>query len=141
VKDPFGRLSPIEITPHEINRLAESYTQVGIKEIKINGVEPLLRDDLVDIIQRLSTIPEIEDISLTTNGTLLASKAEALKQAGLKRVNISLDSLVDETYTQITRTSFFEQAQKGFFAAKNAGLEPIKLNMVVLNGINSDHYM
>jgi cyclic pyranopterin phosphate synthase len=126
------------MTPKEIHTLVEASTQIGIKKIKITGGEPLLREDLIDIVQRISTIPEIEEISMTTNGTLLASKAVALKKAGLKRVNISLDSLVDETYTQITRTNFFDQAQKGFFAAKKAGLEPIKLNMVVLNGINSD---
>jgi cyclic pyranopterin phosphate synthase len=165
VKDPFGRevnnlrisvtqrcnqyciychregqteFSSNEMTPQEIFQIADASTEIGIKKIKLTGGEPLLRKDLVEIVKLLSTIQEIVDISLTTNGTLLATKAESLKKAGLSRVNISLDSLVDETYTKITRTNFFEQAKKGFFAAKKAGLEPIKLNMVILNGINSD---
>jgi cyclic pyranopterin phosphate synthase len=122
----------------EIAAFARIAAQAGIREIRLTGGEPLARLGLPDLVAMLSAIPGIEDISLTSNGLLLEKYAGALKQAGLKRVNISLDSLRPKRYDRITRGGSFEQAWRGILAAEAAGLTPIKLNAVAIRGFNDD---
>jgi cyclic pyranopterin phosphate synthase len=105
----------------------------GIKSVKFTGGEPLLRSDLVQIVR---AVPEGMESSLTTNGTCLATLASDLKDAGLRRVNVSLDSLNHETYKKITGSDRLSDVLEGIQAALDVGLTPVKLNMVVLSGIN-----
>jgi GTP 3',8-cyclase len=114
----------------EILRVAEKF---DIKSVKFTGGEPLLRSDIVDII---GSVPDSMESSITTNGTLLAGYAADLKKAGLSRVNVSIDSLNPETYKAITGSDRLSDVLEGIDAALHAGLTPIKLNMVLLEGIN-----
>ncbi|MHA1917637.1 MAG: GTP 3',8-cyclase MoaA [Candidatus Ranarchaeia archaeon] len=127
----------IEMTPDEMKKITEAAVAVGVKKIKITGGEPLVRKDIVEIVEKISKVQGIQEISMTTNGTLLKDKVAELKEAGLKRVNISLDSLNEKIYSKITKTNFFNKVIKGFFAARKANLTPIKLNMVYLNELNT----
>lgn len=109
---------------------------LGVRELRLTGGEPLVRHDLVDIIAALRRNHPALPISLTTNGVGLAKKAAALKAAGLTRINVSLDSLHEETFTQLTRRPFLDQVLAGVDAAWAAGLGPVKLNAVLMRGIN-----
>ena len=129
-KNPEQELSAEQIA--EILRVAQSF---GIRSVKFTGGEPLLRPDLARIIR---SVPPGMEASLTTNGTLLADRAQKLKDAGLKRVNISLDTLDPERYERIAGKPMLGEALDGIDAALKAGLTPVKLNMVVLSGINED---
>ena len=129
-KEPEEPLSAAEIA--EILKVAEHF---GIRSVKFTGGEPMLRTDLLEIIQ---SVPAGMESSLTTNGTRLAGLAADLKQAGLRRVNVSIDSLNHETYKKITGTDKLDDVLEGITAALETGLTPVKLNMVVLAGIN-DH--
>ena len=122
----------------EIATVARAAAEMGIKKIRLTGGEPLVRLGLADLVKMLSQIEGIDDIALTTNGTLLKKYASELKNAGLKRVNISLDSLKKERYQQITRTGKLDDAMDGIAFAKEIGLNPVKINMVVIRGINDD---
>jgi GTP 3',8-cyclase len=126
---PRGRLSREETA--RITRVASS---LGIGKVKLTGGEPLTRPDLPDIIADIA--PLFKDVSLTTNGTLLAPLAERLKAAGLHRVNVSLDSVDGPTYARMTGTDRLADAVEGVRAARQAGLSPVKLNMVVVRGQN-----
>jgi cyclic pyranopterin phosphate synthase len=126
------------LTDDEIVRIVQAAASLGIKKIRLTGGEPLVRPGVVDLVSRLSSIPGIQDIGLTTNGILLAKMAQSLARAGLKRVNISLDSLKPERFKQVARYGSFEQAWQGILAAEQAGLSPIKLNAVVIRGVNDD---
>ncbi|HEU4666090.1 MAG TPA: GTP 3',8-cyclase MoaA [Arthrobacter sp.] len=110
--------------------------QLGVRELRLTGGEPLVRHDLVDIIASLRRNHPGLPISMTTNGVGLAKKAAALKTAGLTRINVSLDSLHEETFTQLTRRPFLDQVLAGVDAAWAAGLGPVKLNAVLMRGIN-----
>jgi cyclic pyranopterin phosphate synthase len=127
-KRPGDSLSPEEIA--EILRVAGEF---GIRSVKFTGGEPTLRKDLVEIV---GSVPEAMESSMTTNATLLAEIAEDLKSAGLSRVNVSLDSLDPETYKKITGCDRLGEVLEGIDAALSAGLTPVKLNMVMLKGIN-----
>jgi len=127
---PGGPLSSAEIA--EVLRVAAGF---GIRSIKFTGGEPLLRPDLIEIVR---SVPAGVESSLTTNGTLLAGLAADLKQAGLRRVNVSIDSLDPSTYKKIAGTDRLSDVLEGIDAAVATGLTPVKLNMVVLKGIN-DH--
>jgi GTP 3',8-cyclase len=127
-KSPKDQISAEEIA--EILRVAATFE---IRSVKFTGGEPLLRTDLIDIV---TSVPLAMESSLTTNGTLLADCASALKDAGLRRVNVSLDSLNPETYKKITGIDRLSDVLAGIEAALDAGLTPVKLNMVVLEGIN-----
>jgi GTP 3',8-cyclase len=129
-KSPKEPLSAAEIA--EVLRVAAGF---GIRSVKFTGGEPTLRPDLIDIIRN---VPAGMESSLTTNGTLLAGLASELKQAGLRRVNVSIDSLDPETFRKITGTDRLSDVLEGIDAALRTGLTPVKLNMVVLKGIN-DH--
>jgi GTP 3',8-cyclase len=127
-RTPANTMSAAEIA--EVLRVASKF---NIIHVKFTGGEPLLRDDLEDII---SSVPENMEASLTTNGILLADRADDLKEAGLSRVNVSLDSLNPLTYKRISGSDRLGEVLSGISAALEAGLTPIKLNMVVLRGIN-----
>ena len=125
------------MTAAEIVRIVDiGVGQLGVRELRLTGGEPLVRHDLVDVIAApRSNHPDLP-ISMTTNGVGLAKKAAALKAAGLTRINVSLDSLHEETFTQLTRRPFLDQVLAGVDAAWAAGLGPVKLNAVLMRGIN-----
>jgi cyclic pyranopterin phosphate synthase len=126
------------LTYEEILRIVRVFASEGISKVRLTGGEPLVRKGIVDFISRLSQIKEIKDLSLTTNGLLLKDLAEVLKQAGLKRVNISLDSLKRERFYQITRRDDFDRVWSGIEEALRVGLTPIKINIVAIRGVNED---
>ncbi|WP_339251924.1 GTP 3',8-cyclase MoaA [Paenibacillus sp. FSL P2-0136] len=122
----------------EIAAVVEALAPLGLRKVRLTGGEPLVRKDLEKLVAMISAIPGIEDISLTTNGLMLPAKAAILKQAGLSRVNISLDSLRPDRFSMITRGGDVAKVLKGIEAAEAAGLSPIKLNVVLMKGINDD---
>ena len=123
------------LTKEELIEVLTVFRQMGVKTVKLTGGEPTLRTDLAEII---SSVPEGMEISLTTNGTLLKEKAAALKAAGLSRVNISLDTLKRDRYKKITGRDLLPDVLDGLKAALDAGLTPVKLNVVLLPGFNDD---
>lgn len=125
----------------EIVEVARTAAEQGVKQIRLTGGEPLVRADLPVLVRMLAEIPGIEDISLTTNGVLLDRFAGELAQAGLTRVNISLDTLDAEKFSRVTRGGKLERVLKGIDAAERAGLLPIKINAVAMRGINDDEFM
>lgn len=120
----------------EIYKIVQVAAENGVTEIRLTGGEPLVRADIVELVRMIRSVPQIEDISLTTNAMLLEEYAAPLKQAGLNRVNISLDTLDPENYKKITRIGNFQKVWAGILAAEAAGLQPIKLNTVVIRGVN-----
>lgn len=125
----------------EITRTAEQFAKLGVEKIRITGGEPLLRKNLDQLIARLTAISGINDIALTTNGVLLTRKAEKLKEAGLKRVNISLDAIEDEVFKETNgRGIGTSPVLKGIEAAQKAGLQ-VKINMVVKKGMNDSQIL
>ena len=126
------------LTYEEILRTVRVFATEGISKVRLTGGEPLVRKGIVDFISRLSQVEGIKDLSLTTNGILLKEFAQDLKKAGLKRINISLDSLRKERFCQITRKDDFEQVWAGIEEALTAGFSPIKINMVAIRGLNDD---
>jgi cyclic pyranopterin phosphate synthase len=125
------------MTVDEIVRIAKIAVNLGISRIKLTGGEPLMRKDICEIIKGIAAIPDLKDLSMTTNGAMLAFQAEELRACGLKRVNISLPTLNAEIYAKLTDGKL-ENALEGIKAAVNAGFRPVKLNMVVLNSVNVD---
>ncbi|WP_400164290.1 GTP 3',8-cyclase MoaA [Brevibacillus sp. TJ4] len=124
------------LTFEEITRLTQIFTSLGVQKIRITGGEPLMRRDLPELIRMIRQVEGVEDIAMTTNGSLLPKHAEALKAAGLDRVTVSLDSLDDELFGKINGRGYkVEDVLKGIEAAKAAGLG-IKINMVVQRGVN-----
>lgn len=111
---------------------------LGITKIRITGGEPLVRKGIVDLCRGIAEIPGIEEICMTTNGTLLPTYANALREAGVDRLNISLDTLNPKKYNQITRTGDLSQALEGIRAAKDAGFNDLKINVVLMAGFNDD---
>ena len=142
-KEMFGSNYPFlphdqVLTFEEITRLARIFVSFGVQKIRITGGEPLVRKDLPGLIAMLSKIPDI-DLTMTTNGSLLARNAQALKDAGLNRVSVSLDSLDDEIFKSMNDVDFpVAKVLEGMEAAQKVGLEPIKVNMVVKRGINEN---
>ena len=122
----------------EIADVVRTGAKLGIRKLRITGGEPLVRPNLDQLIAMLSAIPGIEDIALTTNGLLLGKYAQSLKDAGLNRVNISLDTLDPARFRMIARRGELSKVLQGIEAASAASLTPIKLNMVLLKGINED---
>ncbi|MBE3585504.1 GTP 3',8-cyclase MoaA [Desulfofundulus thermocisternus] len=122
----------------EITRVVEAATEVGVKKVRLTGGEPLVRRGITELVRKLAGIPEIDDVALTTNGILLAGKAEQLKAAGLCRVNISLDTLKPERFSFITRGGSLEAVWRGIEKSLEIGLHPVKLNAVVVRGFNDD---
>jgi len=119
----------------EIERFAGVLAKLGIERIRLTGGEPLVRNGLETLVAKLARIEGIRDIAMTTNGLLLADKAAALKQAGLHRLNISLDGLSEETFKKISRREGLSKVLDGIFAAQRAGFEKIRLNAVSIRGL------
>ncbi len=130
------------LTYEEIHTVARAAVGLGINKIRLTGGEPLVRSGLPELIKMLAQIEGIDDISLTTNGTLLSRYAGELKDAGLRRVNVSLDTLKPDRFKQITRLGDnLGEVLEGIEVAKAVGLNPVKLNMVVMAGINDDELL
>ncbi len=125
----------------EILEVVKAAALEGVTEIRLTGGEPLVRKDLVQFVRMLASVPGIQDISLTTNGLLLDRLALPLAEAGLKRVNVSLDTLQPEKFARITRGGSFEKVWEGLLAADAAGLSPLKINAVAMKGINDDEIL
>ena len=126
------------LTYEEIEEVVRVGASLGIKKLRLTGGEPLVRKDVEVLISKLSKIEGIEDIALTTNAYYLANKAKALKEAGLNRVNISLDSLKPERFKEITRGGNIERVLEGIDSAIKVGFSPIKINTVLMKGFNDD---
>jgi len=126
------------LTFEEIERFVRVAVPLGLRKIRLTGGEPLVRRDLHHLVALLAAIPEIEDIGLTTNGLLLADQAQALFDAGLRRVNVSLDALDPVKFQQITRRSGYEQVLAGIREAQRVGFAPVKINAVAIRGITEE---
>jgi cyclic pyranopterin phosphate synthase len=137
------RLSPRSEILHyeEIQAVAQAAAALDINKVRLTGGEPLVRSRLSHLVEILSQIEGIDDIALTTNGMLLKQHAAPLRQAGLRRVNVSLDTLKREKFHRITRHDKLGDVLDGIKAAKEAGLDPVKVNMVVIRGINDDEVL
>lgn len=122
----------------EIVRIVRIAVETGFAHIRLTGGEPLVRKGIVDLVAELARIPGLDDLSMTTNGILLRQYAAPLARAGLRRINISLDTLRPERFRQITRWGNLEDVLAGREAALAAGLRPVKINMVVIRGLNDD---
>lgn len=120
----------------ELLRVVEAAVSLGIKKVRLTGGEPLVRPDVLSIVQGIAALQGVEDLSLTTNGMLLKPLAKSLADAGLQRVNISLDTLDPQKFHKMTRFGDFSRVWEGILAAEEAGLAPIKINSVVVGGFN-----
>jgi cyclic pyranopterin phosphate synthase len=134
---PHGEILSYE----EIQTVVKAAAELGVDKIRLTGGEPLVRADLPKLIKMLSQIEGIRELSLTTNGTLLEKYALELKQAGLSRVNVSLDTLKTDRFQYITRLGGLKHVLDGISAAKKAGFDPVKINAVVMQGINDDEIL
>ena len=126
------------LTLEETARLVRIAAALGIRKIRLTGGEPLLRNDLPLLVRQIAAMPGIEDVSCTTNGYLLAEKAQALVEAGLHRINVSLDTLQENKFAAIARRGNLQTVLNGISAAKQAGLTPLKINCVLMKGMNDD---
>ncbi|HTG83961.1 MAG TPA: GTP 3',8-cyclase MoaA [Gemmatimonadales bacterium] len=122
----------------ELDRLAGIFVSVGVRKIRLTGGEPLLRHGLPDLVHRLASRPELTDLALTTNGILLATQAAQLRDAGLQRLTVSLDTLRPERMLSFARSSKHGDVLAGITAARDAGFPPVKLNSVIVRGYNDD---
>jgi GTP 3',8-cyclase len=137
--DKYEWISKREIlTFEEITRLTILFVRLGVEKIRLTGGEPLVRQNLDQLVAKLSAVSGLSDLCLTTNGALLAEKIDSLKAAGLKRVNISLDTLDPEKFRRMTKRGDLGKVLEGIFAAKDRGLHPIKLNAVIERAVNDD---
>jgi GTP 3',8-cyclase len=125
----------------EIERLVRLFLDFGIQKVRLTGGEPLVRKDLHRLIARLAVVPGLSDISLTTNGALLAEQVDALYTAGLRRINVSIDTLNKDRFTALTKRGNLDDVLSGLFAAKRVGMSPIKLNAVIIRGTNDDEIL
>ena len=126
------------LTTEELMKVLEIGVELGIDEVRLTGGEPLLRPDIVDIVARINSLPKPPKLSLTTNGIRLAELAQPLKDAGLERVNVSLDTLDAERFKKMTYRDRFDDVMKGLKAARDAELAPVKINTVLMPGVNDD---
>jgi cyclic pyranopterin phosphate synthase len=126
------------LTYEEILRLVGMFVRLGVEKIRITGGEPLVRKRLDVLVSGLASLEGIRDLSLTTNGALLAKQAEALHEAGLKRINVSLDTLDPEKFKRISQRGELASVLEGLRAAQSCGLYPIKINAVIERGVNDD---
>lgn len=122
----------------EIERVVQAAASLGISKVRLTGGEPLVRKGLVDLVSMIASIPGLDDLAMTTNGVLLARYAEELKAAGLRRVNVSLDTLRPDRFRTITRLGQLSDTLEGIAAAKEVGFVPVKINTVVIRGLNDD---
>lgn len=137
--DEYDWIDKREILSYEeITRLVRLFVQVGVNKVRLTGGEPLVRRDLPDLIAQLSGIEGLEDIALTTNGSRLSEMAQTLKNAGLDRINVSIDTLDPEKFKRITKRGDLEKVLQGLSVAQRVGLGPIKINAVVERGVNEN---
>src|SRR5688572_23855405 len=129
---------PEILTYEEIVRLADVFISLGINKLRVTGGEPMLRRDLESLVERLEKIKGVEDLAMTTNAHFLRARAKALKDAGLQRLTVSLDSLTPDRFALLTGRNELPQVLDGIDAAIEAGLSPIKVNCVAIRGINDD---
>ena len=129
------------LTYEEMVRLAYLFSRAGINKLRITGGEPLIRKDIVSFIKMLRKIKELKDISMTTNGTLLKDYAEELKYAGIDRINVSLNTLRRKRFKSITGLDCFEDVWAGIMKSIECGLHPVKLNVILIKGINEDEIL
>jgi len=122
----------------EIERVARIFASLGVTQLRLTGGEPLVRRELHRLVGLLATIPGIQDLSLTTNGALLVEQAQGLVDAGLRRINVSIDTLKADRFREITQRGDLQTVLDGLFAAQRAGMNPIKINAVVIRGFNDD---
>lgn len=134
---PKSRILSLE----EMHRLASRFVALGIRKIRLTGGEPLVRNGIVELVQSLSALDGLDELAMTTNGALLPELATPLKQAGLDRLNISLDSLNPERFKQMTRTGDLQTVLAGIKAAADAGFRQTKINSVILAGVNQDEVL
>lgn len=127
-----------QLSAEEIARVVETAAQGGVKRVRLTGGEPLVHPKIVEIVRRIASIKGIEEVSLTTNSMLLERLAQPLADAGLTRVNISLDSLDADKFKRITRGGDLNRVWRGIAAAEHAHLSPLKLNTVIVRGLNAD---
>jgi cyclic pyranopterin phosphate synthase len=125
------------LTFEEIERVIRAFTVLGVRRVRITGGEPLVRKNLPALARRLSAIPDLTDLSLSTNAVALSRYAGALHQAGIKRINVSLDSLRADRFKEITRGNL-DKVMNSLMTAKHVGFQPIKINMVVMKDVNDD---
>lgn len=135
-EDPAGVLSF-----DEIERVVRALARTGLRKVRLTGGEPLVRKNVPALAARLVALPGIREVTLTTNGILLGRDAPALWDAGLRRVNLSMDTLRPERFVQIARRPDFERAWEGVEAALRVGFSPVKLNCVVMRGVNDDEIL
>ena len=126
-----------EMTADELYTICKIAKKIGVRKIRLSGGEPLLKNDIVEIVEKIASL-DFKDISMTTNGILLENYAQELKDAGLDRVNVSLDTLNRETFEFITKKDYLEDAKRGILKAVEVGLYPVKINMVIMKDINQD---
>ncbi|MEW6518128.1 MAG: GTP 3',8-cyclase MoaA [Thermodesulfobacteriota bacterium] len=136
-KLPCGELLSYE----ELLRVINLAVQLGIRKVRLTGGEPLVRRDIISFIRRLAAIPGLDDIRLTTNGVMLTRYAADLFAAGIRKLNISLDTLKKERFARITGIDLFDQVWQGIMLVQEMGFSPVKLNMVALRGINDDELL
>ena len=127
-----------ELTGDEFLRIVNAFAKVGVNKVRLTGGEPMLRRDLLPIISGIRAIPQIREITMTTNGQHLPGMSLALKEAGLSRLNISLDSLQSERYASITGGGELNRVLTGIEESRAAGFSPVKINVVLLRGVNDD---
>ncbi len=126
------------LSPREIGQVVEAFAELGVSRVRLTGGEPLVRRDIVEVCNAVSRIAGIEDLSLSTNGSRLGEVAGQLRAAGVNRLNVSLDSLRAERFAEITGGGSLQSVLDGVSAAIEAGLTPMKVNAVVMRGINDD---
>ncbi len=124
------------LSGEELARLVRLFSELGVSKVRFTGGEPLMRRDMVELAQQVADLPGIHDLSLSTNAHLLERHAMSLRSAGVSRVNISLDTLNPATFAEITRGGDLAMVLRGIDAALAAGMRPVKLNMVIMKGIN-----
>ena len=122
----------------EIERLARLFSELGVVKIRLTGGEPLMRKDFPSLVKMITSIPALEDVAMTTNGFFLAEHAQALVDAGLHRITVSMDSLDPRKFSVMTRRDYFSQVWKGLESIESLGLHPIKVNTVMMRGINDN---
>lgn len=122
----------------EIERVVSLFAKLGVEKVRLSGGEPLMRRDIEKLVKLLARVPGISSLSMTTNGFLLAEKAEALRKAGLKGVTVSLHSLKPDRFSEITGGGVFDKVVDGIRAARESGLKPLKINAVIIRGCNDD---
>ncbi len=141
-RDRFSWLPPEEILSYEeLFEVIQTAVTLGFTRLRLTGGEPLLRKGLISFIARLSNLSGLKDLTMTTNGTLLSEQAQELKKAGLRRINISLDTLDPQKFEKITGRPYLSKVLEGIEAALRVGFSPVKINVVVMRGINDDELL